>query len=110
MTKIEAVVGPGRLDDVQRLFSHDWVGGLTVTEVKGLAGGPPARYRGALVAPGLVPLLRIELVVPTPMVPRLLHDLAHWLRTGRGDDGFLQAGPVEGVVRIRTGERGEGAL
>ncbi len=110
MTKIEAVVSPGRLEDVQRLFAHEWVGGLTVTEVKGLAGGPPTRYRGALVPPGLVPLLRIELVVPTPMVPRLLHDLAHWLQAGRSDDGYLHAGPVEGVVRIRTGEQGEGAL
>lgn len=110
MTKIEAIVPPGRLDDVKRVLSLDWVGGLTVTELKGATGEAGGRYRGAITPADLAPLLRIELVVPSPLVPRLLHDLTRWLRTGRADDGLVHAGPVDEVVRLRTGERGEGAL
>lgn len=110
MTKIEAIVAPGRLEAVQRALHHPWIGGLTVTETKGTAGAQARRYRGAPAPPELAPLLRVEVVVPTPLLPRLLHDLSLALRQGRPGDDLLVVGPVDEAVRLRTGERGEGAL
>ncbi len=110
MTRIEAVIAPGRLEAVQRALEHPWIGGLTVTEVKGAAGAPAARYRGVAAPPVLSPLLRVEVVVPSHLVPRLLHDLMVALRAGRPGDDLLVAAPVDEAVRLRTGERGEGAL
>jgi nitrogen regulatory protein P-II 1 len=40
----------------------------------------------------------------------VLHDLERWLRTGRIGDGKIFATRIDEAVRIRTGERGEGAL
>lgn len=110
MVKLEAVVGPSRLEEVRRALDHAWIAGLTVTELEGDAGRPPRRYRGVAHPAELAPLLRIEVVVPAPLLPRLLHDLTRALRTGRPDDGVLVVLPVDEALRVRTGERGEGAL
>lgn len=109
MTKIEAIVGPGRLEAVREALTHAWITGLTVTEVQGLPAGPAARYRGVDQGAGPAPLLRVEVVVPAPLVPRLLHGLGQALR-GLPDDGLVSALPVVEAVRVRTGERGEDAL
>lgn len=112
MLKIEAIIRPSSLDKVIKALDHEWVSGITVSEVKGHGRqkGHAELYRGAEYAVDLKPKLKLELVVPTPLAPRLLHDLEHCLRTGRIGDGKLIVGPIDEVIRIRTGERGEGAL
>jgi nitrogen regulatory protein P-II 1 len=108
--KIEAVVAPSRLEQVRTALAGLWVLGLTVTEVKGIAGPAVERHRGVARPAGIVPLVRVEVVVPTPLVPRLLHDLSRALRDGRSGDELLVVEPVVEAFRVRTGERGEGAL
>jgi nitrogen regulatory protein P-II 1 len=108
--KIEAVISPSRLEEVRKALASLWVHGLTVTEVKGSAGQAVGRYRGAARLAGFAALLRIEVVVPSPLVPRIVHDLSRALRDGRGDDELLVVEPVVEAYRVRTGERGEGAL
>jgi nitrogen regulatory protein P-II 1 len=113
--RIVAIVAPERLDDVRRALSHAWISGLTVGEVHALGGegGPPEPGRageGGGAGDGLRARLRVEVVVPDPLVPRLLHDLERHVRTGRAGDGTLLVAPVVEAVRIRTGERGEDAL
>ena len=112
MKKIEAIVRPSKLDDVKKALSHPWIAGLTVTEVKGYGRqkGHTELYRGAEYVVDMVPKLKIEIVVPDPLVPRLLEDLVRWARTGRIGDGKIFVLQVDGAVRIRTGERGEDAL
>jgi nitrogen regulatory protein PII len=110
MMKIEAVVGPSRLEAVLQALTHQWVDGLTVTEVKGQAGLAMERYRGAERPAAVCPLLRIEVVVPSPLVPWLLHELTRALRTGRVGDELLVVEPIVEAFRVRTGERGEAAL
>jgi nitrogen regulatory protein PII len=85
---------------------------MTVTEVKSYAreAGPRTIYRGAVSDPGMTPMLRVEIVVPDGMAPRLLHDLERSLRAGDLGDGRLHALHVDEAVRVRTGERGEEAL
>jgi hypothetical protein len=51
-----------------------------------------------------------EVVVPTPLVLRAVHELEHALHTGRIGDGEIFVGPVDQAIRVRTGERGEDAL
>lgn len=112
MTKIEAIVQPSSLEKLAPLLSHPWIAGITVTEVKGVGRqrGHVEIYRGVEYTIDLRPKLKLEVVVPTPLVPRITEDLIRLLRTGRIGDGKLFVGPVDGAVRIRTGEQGEGAL
>jgi nitrogen regulatory protein P-II 1 len=112
MTNIEAIVRPSNLDEVKRTLDHAWIAGMTVSEVKGHGRqkGHAEVYRGAEYQIDLNPKLKIEIVVPTPLVPRVLHDLEKALRTGRIGDGKVFVIPVDEAVRVRTGERGEDAL
>lgn len=112
MTKIEVVVQPWKLDDVKRALAHPWVTGITVSEVKGHGRqrGHAVLFRGAEYAIDMKPKLKVELVVPAPLVPRLLAELERALRTGEIGDGKAFVTPVDETVRVRTGERGEEAL
>src|SRR5919198_3103031 len=107
MTKIEAIIRPSKLDEVKKALKHEWIAGLTVSEVKGYGRqkGHTEVYRGAEYVVDMVPKLKIEIVVPDPLVPRVLHDLERWLKTGKIGDGKIFAIPIDDAVRIRTGER-----
>jgi nitrogen regulatory protein P-II 1 len=111
MMKIEVIIWPSSLSEVKEVLDHEWVAGITVSEVKG-SGRPsgPHAYRGVDYVNELDPRLKIDIVVPDPLVPRVLHDLERSLRSGRIDDGKIFTTRVDDVVRIRTGERGERAL
>lgn len=112
MTKIEAVVRPWKLDEVKRVLDHPWVTGITVSEVKGFGRqkGHALVFRGSEYDLDMNPKLKIELVVPDPLVPRIVDDLERSLRTGKIGDGKLFVTRLDEAIRIRTGERGEDAL
>ena len=112
MTIVEVIVRPFALELLKRQLDHPWISGMTVTEVKGHGRqrGHPAVYRGAEYRADFVPKLKVELVVPDPLVPRVLYDLERALRTGKVGDGKIFVTRIEEAVRVRTGERGEGAL
>jgi len=113
VTRIEAIIPPSKVDEVRAaLAGHPWISGLTVGEVKGFgrSRGHDALYRGAEYAVDFVPKVKLEIVVPDPLVPRIVHDLQRWVRTGRIGDGKIFVTRIEEAIRIRTGERGEDAL
>lgn len=113
VTRIEAIIPPAKLDELRAaLAGHPWISGLTVGEVKGFgrSRGHGALYRGAEYAVDFVPKVKVELVVPDPLVPRLVHEIERWVRTGRIGDGKIFVTRIEEAVRVRTGERGEDAL
>jgi len=112
MRKIEVIIRPSQLDDAREALSHAWIAGFTVSEVKGYGRqeGHGAARRAAEDATIPVPRLKLEVVVPEPLVPRLVHDLQRHLRTGRTGDGKAFVERVDEAVRVRTGERGEMAL
>jgi nitrogen regulatory protein P-II 1 len=112
MTKLEAIVRPSTLDEVRRALDHAWITGITVSEVKGHGRqeGHTELYRGVEYQIDTNPKLKIEIVVPDPLVPRILHDLEQALRTGSIGDGKVFVVRIDEAVRVRTGERGEDAL
>ena len=112
MKKIEAIIKPFKLDEVKNALSAIAVQGMTVTEVRGFGRqkGHKEVYRGAEYVMELVPKIRIEVVVPDQAVPRVVEAIAKAAKTGKIGDGKIFVSHVEEVVRIRTGERGEGAL
>ncbi|HEX9052020.1 MAG TPA: P-II family nitrogen regulator [Anaeromyxobacter sp.] len=112
MTSIEAIIRPSSLDAAIEALDHAWIQGITVDEVKryGCQERPAARHRGAGYDLDMDPELKVQVVVPDPLVPRVLHDLGHALRGGECGDGKIFVSRVEEAVRVRTGERGEAAL
>jgi nitrogen regulatory protein P-II 1 len=112
VTKIEAVIQPSRLEPLKKAIAAWGVDGLTVTEVKGYGRqkGHGEVFRGAEYSLAFRPKLKVEMVVPTSLVPRLLDVVRQAVGTGRIGDGKLFVIPVDEAIRVRTGERGDGVL
>lgn len=114
MKRVEAIIRPSKLGEVKEALTGigAWITGLTAGEVKGFGRqrGHDALYRGGEYTVDFLPKIRIEVVVPDPLVPRVVHELERALRSGRVGDGKVFVTPVDDAVRVRTGERGEDAL
>lgn len=112
MKKIEAIVKPFKLEEVKEALTGVGIKGITVTEVKGFGRqkGHTEIYRGAEYVVDFLPKVKIEVVVETELVPKVVEAIMDVARTGKIGDGKIFVLPVEEVIRIRTGERGVNAL
>ena len=112
MKKVEAIIKPFKLDEVKERLAEIGVHGMTVTEVKGFGrtGGKKEVYRGSAYVVDFVPKVKLEIVVTDAMVHQILEAIMAAARTGQIGDGKIFVTPIDEVVRIRTGERGEDAL
>ena len=112
MKKVEAVIKPFKLDEVKSALSQVGVQGLTVSEVRGFGRqkGHKEQYRGAEYTVDLVPKVKLEVVVSDTAVPAVVEAITRAARTGEIGDGKIFVSSLEGVTRIRTGEKGEAAV
>jgi len=85
---------------------------LTITEVKGSGRqkGVTEHYRGSELTVHLRPKIKIECVVDDGAVAQVTETILRHARTGSVGDGKIFTIPVEGAVRIRTGESGADVL
>jgi nitrogen regulatory protein P-II 1 len=112
MKKIEAIIKPFKLDNVKDAILKLGVSGITISEVKGFGRqkGHKEIYRGAEYAVDFLPKIKIEVVVPADMVPRVVETIKEQAYTGQIGDGKLFVLPVEKAIRIRTGEEDRDAI
>jgi nitrogen regulatory protein P-II 1 len=112
MKKVEAIVKPFKLDEVKEALAEVGIQGLTVLEAKGFGRqkGHTELYRGAEYVVDFLPKVKIEVVVKDDEVHRVVEAIQNAARTGRIGDGKIFVSPVDEVIRIRTGEKGEEAL
>jgi nitrogen regulatory protein P-II 1 len=112
MRKIEAVIRPHLLDAVKNALQEVGVAGLTITEVKGFGRqkGHTETYRGSEYKIDFLPKVKVEVVLPLEMVDLAIDAIMKTAKTGKFGDGKIFVIPVEEVIRIRTGDRGEAAL
>lgn len=112
MKKIEAIIKPFKLDEVKEALSEVGIQGLTASEVKGFGRqkGHTELYRGAEYVVDFLPKIKVEVVVPDELVNRAVDAIEKSAKTGRIGDGKIFVLPVDEVIRIRTGEHGEGAI
>jgi nitrogen regulatory protein P-II 1 len=107
MKKIEAIIKPFKLDDVKEALNGIGIKGMTISEVKGYGRqkGHTEIYRGAEYVIDFMPKLKIEIIVPADQVDQVVETIVAAAKTGKIGDGKIFVLPVEGVVRVRTGER-----
>ena len=112
MKKIEAIIKPFKLDEVKEALSKAGVHGLTITEVKGFGRqkGHTELYRGAEYVVDFLPKVKIEILVDDDKAAEVTDSIIAAARTGRIGDGKIFIMPMDEVVRIRTGERGNEAI
>jgi nitrogen regulatory protein PII len=112
MKKIEAIIKPFKLDEVKEAILDLGVSGMTITEVKGFGRqkGHKEIYRGAEYVVDFLPKIKIEVVVASDLVGRVVEAIKSNAHTGQIGDGKVFILPVEKAVRIRTGEEDEDAI
>lgn len=112
MRKIEAIIQPDRLQEVQDALDTLGVSGLTVSEVMGCGQqkGYTESYRGTPVNISLLPKIKVETVVPEDVADRAVDAIVEAARTGYEGDGRVFVWAIEQAVRIRTGETGEASV
>jgi nitrogen regulatory protein P-II 1 len=112
MRKIEAIIRPERLDKVKKAFEELGYPGMTLTDVRGHGKqkGLVQRWRGQEYKVEFLPKLKLEIVVPDGDVEKIVDAITRDAKTGEIGDGKIFIIPVEGAIRIRTGEKGEPVL
>lgn len=112
MKKIEAIIKPFKLDDVKEALNEIGIQGMTISEVKGYGRqkGHKEIYRGAEYVVDFIPKIKLEIVVESEWVDKVIAAIKAAAHTGKLGDGKIFVFPVEQAIRVRTGETGRDAL
>jgi len=112
MKLLIAVIKPFKLEEVKEALSAAGVEGMTVTEVKGFGRqkGHTEIYRGSEYTVDFLPKVKIEIAVSDDMAGKAVEAIVRAAKTGKIGDGKVFILPLEEAVRIRTDERGDGAI
>jgi nitrogen regulatory protein PII len=112
MKKIEAIIKPFKLDDVKEALNEVGIQGMTISEVKGYGRqkGHKEIYRGAEYVVDFIPKIKIEIVVQSDWVEKVIDTIKSSALTGKLGDGKIFVSTIEEAVRVRTGETGEDAI
>ena len=110
--KIEAIIRPEKLDTVKSALREIGIVGLNVCEVQGHGrqGGIVLAGRTGTYQVDMLPRIQLNIVLSDHNVEKTIEAISEATRTGQSGDGVIFIYPVEDVVRIRTGERGQAAL
>ncbi len=112
MKRLLTIIRPNKLDDVKQALEEIGIHGLTVKDVKGRGRqlGITESYRGRDYNVDLLPKVEIEIVAKDEDVDKIVDTIIKTGQTGCIGDGKVFISPVEEVIRIRTGERGDEAI
>ena len=109
---VTAIIKPFKLDEVKDALQAAGVLGLTVTEAQGFGrqGGKAETFRGSEYKIDFVPKVRLDVVVESQDAEKVMMLIADTARTGKIGDGKIWSLPLDGVMRVRTGEMGDAAI
>lgn len=112
MKKIIAIIRPDKFEMVKNALEEIGCHGMTVKEVKGRGRqlGITENYRGRDYRIDLLPKTEVEIIANDADVESIIQTIVETAKTGDIGDGKIFISPVEDVIRIRTGERGEKAI
>ena len=109
---VTAIIKPFKLNDVKNALQAYGITGMTVSEANGFGrqGGHVEVYRGAEYTIDLIPKVRLEVLVDSQRLDKVIEVIVTAAFTGSIGDGKVWSTPVGNIVRVRTGERGEEAI
>ncbi len=112
MKKIEAIIRQEKFSAVKDALKGLGYPGLTKTSVEGHGKqkGLKQQFRGTTYEVEFIPKMKLEIVVADKDVDKIVDSILANARTGEVGDGKIFIIPVENVIRVRTGEKGDIAL
>lgn len=113
MKEIKAIIQPFMLSKViNALKELKELPGVTTSEVKGFGKGQAENAQDKVVEDFIEygKKVKLEIVVPDHFADEVVEVICANAHTGRQGDGKIFVSSVEQVVKIRTGEKGEGVI
>lgn len=111
MKMITAIIRESRLDQVREALIEAEITRITVTRVAGHGRQEKLEvHRGKAIAPDLIPKVRIDIAVNEAFVDITVDTIIKAAQQGEIGDGKIFISPLDECIRIRTGERGSGAI
>ena len=113
MKEIKAIIQPFMLSKViNALKERKDLPGVTVSEVKGFGKTRAEGVKDRIVEDSIsyVKRVKLEIVLPDHLVDEIVEIIREKSHTGHLGDGKIFVSTVDEVVKIRTGEKGEGAI
>jgi len=112
MKKIEAIIRPTKVEELKQALNEMEVRGMTVYNVmgRGLQQDVKQFYRGQEVSVDLFPKVKVEIICRDHWLERIVDTIVKVCSTGQIGDGKIFVYPLEDIIRIRTGEKGDAAL
>jgi nitrogen regulatory protein P-II 1 len=112
MKKVEAVIRREKLNNVRDALESIGIPSMNVIEVSGSGEQKEFKqqWRASEYAVHLIPRIRLETVVSDQNAEAVAQEILKAAWTGSVGDGIIFITPIEEVVRVRTGEKGEDAL
>jgi nitrogen regulatory protein P-II 1 len=113
MKLVTAIIQPDKLDAVRESLIAAGITRITVSRVTGHGRQADEElYRGQAIVPNLISKIRLDIACNDEFVDvackAILDSAKH--DEGKIGDGKIFITPLEGVIRIRTGEKGSGAI
>lgn len=112
MKKIEAIIRSEKLEDIKEELNKLNINGLTISQVMGCGKqkGWKEYFRGQEVLLNVLPKTKLEIVVTDAQAETIIDIIVKIAHTGEVGDGKIFIYDVADAIRIRTGERGIGAV
>ena len=109
---VTAIIKPFKLEEVKESLRGAGFLGLTVSEVQGYGrqGGKTETFRGSEYKIDFVPKVRIDVIIESSQLDKVIDIIAAAARTGKIGDGKIWAVDLDRTMRIRTGELGDDAV
>jgi nitrogen regulatory protein P-II 1 len=112
LKKIEAIIREDKVNDVQDALAEIGIVGLNIFEVRGHGrqGGIQLVGRAGTYQVNMLPKIQINIVLSDHNLEDAVEAILKSAYTGEPGDGIIFVYPVEDVIRVRTRERGQGAM
>ena len=112
MKLVIAYIRSEKLGEVKVALQKRDIAKLSVTSSLGCGqqGGYEENYRGVIKEVNLLKKIRIEIAVNDNFLDKVIEAITESANTGKMGDGKIFVLPLENVIRIRTGEKGNDAI
>lgn len=112
LKKIEAIIREDKVNDVMDGLGEIGIVGMNMFEVRGHGrqGGVQLVGRAGTYQVNVLPKTQVNVVLNERNLEAAIEAILKSAYTGDTGDGIIFVTPVEDVIRIRTRERGPGAM
>jgi len=113
MKQVIAFIRPSKEDEVcQALHAINGLSGASFADVRGFGRGRHGRSEQDIreAVAGALPQVRVDVVVPAALAPRVVDAIARAAHTGNRGDGKVYVATVDTAQRISTRETGPAAV